>query len=148
MQGAATWRYLAFPLLRVAFLALPPDSSNHAMPRAQEMLFLLLRVALLTMTTRSSNRTLPYADEVFCTGTTVVVSPVGSITYLGKRWKTPKRSFTKLNTDGAVNVVRGRASSGGVIRGHTSSFLWWDSQRVLGFVQSFKPNHEVSNAFV
>lgn len=25
------------------------------------------------------------ADEVFCTGTAVVVSPVGSITYLGKR---------------------------------------------------------------
>lgn len=26
------------------------------------------------------------ADEVFCTGTAVVVSPVGSITYLGKRY--------------------------------------------------------------
>jgi branched-subunit amino acid aminotransferase/4-amino-4-deoxychorismate lyase len=25
------------------------------------------------------------ADEVFCTGTAVVVSPVGSITYQGKR---------------------------------------------------------------
>lgn len=25
------------------------------------------------------------ADEVFCTGTAVVVSPVGSITYRGKR---------------------------------------------------------------
>ena len=25
------------------------------------------------------------ADEVFCTGTAVVVSPVGSITYHGKR---------------------------------------------------------------
>ncbi|XP_022865020.1 branched-chain-amino-acid aminotransferase 3, chloroplastic-like isoform X3 [Olea europaea var. sylvestris] len=25
------------------------------------------------------------ADEVFCTGTAVVISPVGSITYLGKR---------------------------------------------------------------
>ena len=25
------------------------------------------------------------ADEVFCTGTAVVVSPVGSVTYLGKR---------------------------------------------------------------
>ncbi|KAJ8531058.1 hypothetical protein K7X08_025789 [Anisodus acutangulus] len=25
------------------------------------------------------------ADEVFCTGTAVVVSPVGSITHLGKR---------------------------------------------------------------
>lgn len=25
------------------------------------------------------------ADEVFCTGTAVVVSPVGSITYLGKK---------------------------------------------------------------
>lgn len=25
------------------------------------------------------------ADEVFCTGTAVVVSPVGSITYLDKR---------------------------------------------------------------
>lgn len=25
------------------------------------------------------------ADEVFCTGTAVVVSPVGSITYLNKR---------------------------------------------------------------
>ncbi|KAI3927026.1 hypothetical protein MKW92_052131 [Papaver armeniacum] len=28
---------------------------------------------------------LPEADEVFCTGTAVVVSPVGSITYLGKK---------------------------------------------------------------
>lgn len=28
------------------------------------------------------------ADEVFCTGTAVVVSPVGSITYRGKRYKT------------------------------------------------------------
>lgn len=27
------------------------------------------------------------ADEVFCTGTAVVVSPVGSITYLGERWQ-------------------------------------------------------------
>lgn len=26
------------------------------------------------------------ADEVFCTGTAVVVSPVGSITYKGKRY--------------------------------------------------------------
>lgn len=26
------------------------------------------------------------ADEVFCTGTAVVVSPVGSITYMGKRY--------------------------------------------------------------
>lgn len=26
------------------------------------------------------------ADEVFCTGTAVVVSPVGSITHLGKRY--------------------------------------------------------------
>lgn len=26
------------------------------------------------------------ADEVFCTGTAVVVSPVGSITYLGKKY--------------------------------------------------------------
>lgn len=25
------------------------------------------------------------ADEVFCTGTAVVVSPVGSVTYCGKR---------------------------------------------------------------
>lgn len=25
------------------------------------------------------------ADEVFCTGTAVVVSPVGSVTYMGKR---------------------------------------------------------------
>lgn len=25
------------------------------------------------------------ADEVFCTGTAVVISPVGSVTYLGKR---------------------------------------------------------------
>ena len=25
------------------------------------------------------------ADEVFCTGTAVVVSPVGSITYMGER---------------------------------------------------------------
>lgn len=26
------------------------------------------------------------ADEVFCTGTAVVVSPVGSITHMGKRY--------------------------------------------------------------
>lgn len=26
------------------------------------------------------------ADEVFCTGTAVVVSPVGSVTHLGKRY--------------------------------------------------------------
>lgn len=26
------------------------------------------------------------ADEVFCTGTAVVVSPVGSITYLGEKY--------------------------------------------------------------
>lgn len=26
------------------------------------------------------------ADEVFCTGTAVVVSPVGSVTYLGKKY--------------------------------------------------------------
>ena len=26
------------------------------------------------------------ADEVFCTSTTVVISPVGSITYLDRRW--------------------------------------------------------------
>lgn len=26
------------------------------------------------------------ADEVFCTGTAVVVSPVGSVTYLGNKY--------------------------------------------------------------
>ncbi|GJY56334.1 branched-chain amino acid aminotransferase 2, chloroplastic-like protein isoform X2, partial [Tanacetum coccineum] len=48
------------------------------------------------------------ADEVFCTGTAVVVSPVGSITYLGKRRKLFSRYLKEQNHSSHEAVAKMR----------------------------------------
>ncbi|RWW79843.1 hypothetical protein BHE74_00011842 [Ensete ventricosum] len=54
------------------------------------------------------------ADEVFCTGTAVVVSPVGSITYLGRKYVLSLLYLVQLSYLAVLNLCRVEYKNNGI----------------------------------